>query len=125
MEFTIHDLSANGNALIWAGANKYSTTTTVAAGSSTGGYKKTFIGDESNEAKIWNLLVGFGVSPELATGHSQLNIKKCYLANDPEIVLQRGDVAGATFRFRALQDLAATASQQFGEFRFQSAEPTG
>ena len=126
VEFTIHDLSFTGNAgAIWFGANKYGSTTNVSAGSSTGGYKKYFIGDETGEAKIWNLLVGFGVSPELATGHSQLNIKKCYLANDPEIILQRGDVAGATFRFRALQDTAATADQLFGEIRFQTAEPTG
>ncbi len=125
VEFTIHDLSANGNATIFAGANKYSTTTTVAAGSSTGGYKKLFIGDESGEAKLWNLLVAFGNSPELATGHSHLNIKKCYMSNDPEVILQRGDVAGVQMTFRALQDTSATANQQFGEFRFQSAEPTG
>ena len=125
VEFTIHDLSANGNALIWAGANKYSTTTTVAAGSSTGGYKKQFIGDETGEAKVWNLLIAFGTSPELATGNSQLNIKKCYLSSDPEMVLQRGDVAGVNLAFRALQDVGSSANQQFGEFRFQSAEPTG
>ena len=125
VEFTIHDLSLNGNATIFAGAQKYSTATTVSAGSSTGGYKKFFIGDEAGEAKIWNLLVAFPSSPELATGNSQLNIKKCYMSNDPSVVLQRGDVAGVQFTFRALQDTAATASQQFGEFRFQSAEPTG
>ena len=125
VEFTIHDLSLNGNATIFAGAQKYSTATTVSAGSSTGGYKKFFIGDEAGEAKIWNLLVGFPSSPELATGNSQLNIKKCYMSNDPSVVLQRGDVAGVQFTFRALQDTAATANQQFGEFRFQSAEPTG
>jgi hypothetical protein len=125
VEFTIHDLSLNGNATIFAGAQKYSTATTVAAGSSTGGYKKFFIGDEAGEPKLWNLLVGFPSSPELATGHSQLNIKKCYMSNDPSVVLQRGDVAGVQFTFRALQDTAATANQQFGEFRFQSAEPTG
>ena len=125
VEFTIHDLSLNGNATIFAGAQKYSTATTVSAGSSTGGYKKFFIGDEAGEAKIWNLLVAFPSSPELATGNSQLNIKKCYMSNDPSVVLQRGDVAGVQFTFRALQDTAATANQQFGEFRFQSAEPTG
>ena len=125
VEFTIHDLSLNGNATIFAGAQKYSTATTVSAGSSTGGYKKFFIGDESGEAKLWNLLVAFPSSPELATGNSQLNIKKCYMSNDPSVVLQRGDVAGVQFTFRALQDTAATANQQFGEFRFQSAEPTG
>ena len=47
------------------------------------------------------------------------------MSNDPSVVLQRGDVAGVQFTFRALQDTAATANQQFGEFRFQSAEPTG
>ena len=125
VEFTIHDLSLNGNATIFAGAQKYSTATSVSAGSSTGGYKKFFIGDEAGEAKIWNLLVAFPSSPELATGNSQLNIKKCYMSNDPSVVLQRGDVAGVQFTFRALQDTAATANQQFGEFRFQSAEPTG
>ena len=125
VEFTIHDLSLNGNATIFAGAQKYSTATTVSAGSSTGGYKKFFIGDEAGEAKIWNLLVAFPSSPELATGNSQLNIKKCYMSNDPSVVLQRGDVAGVQFTVRALQDTAATANQQFGEFRFQSAEPTG
>ena len=125
VEFTIHDLSLNGNATIFAGAQKYSTATTVSAGSSTGGYKKFFIGDEAGEAKIWNLLVAFPSSPELATGNSQLNIKKCYMSNDPSVVLQRGDVAGVQLTFRALQDTAATANQQFGEFRFQSAEPTG
>ena len=125
VEFTIHDLSLNGNATIFAGAQKYSTATTVSAGSSTGGYNKFFIGDEAGEAKIWNLLVAFPSSPELATGNSQLNIKKCYMSNDPSVVLQRGDVAGVQFTFRALQDTAATANQQFGEFRFQSAEPTG
>ena len=63
VEFTIHDLSLNGNATIFAGAQKYSTATTVSAGSSTGGYKKFFIGDEAGEAKIWNLLVAFPSSP--------------------------------------------------------------
>ena len=125
VEFTIHDLSLNGNATIFAGAQKYSTATTVSAGSSTGGYKKFFIGDEAGEAKIWNLLVAFPSSPELATGNSQLNIKKCYMSNDPSVVLQRGDVAGVQFTFRALQDTAATANQQFGEISLQSAEPTG
>lgn len=126
VEFTIHDLSLTGNTgSIWFGANKYGTTTSVSAGSSTGGYKKIFIGDEAGEPKLWNLLIGFPTSPELATGNSQLNIKKCYMSNDPSVVLQRGDVAGVQFTFRALQDTAATANQQFGEFRFQSAEPTG
>ena len=126
VEFTIHDLSFTGNAgAIWFGANKYGTTTNVSAGSSTGGYKKYFLGDEAGEAKIWNLLIGFGTSAELATGNSQLNIKKCYMSSDPEMVLQRGDVAGVQFTFRALQDVGATAQQQFGEFRFQNAEPTG
>ena len=126
VEFTIHDLSFTGNAgAIWFGANKYGSTTNVSAGSSTGGYKKYFIGDETGEAKLWNLLIAFGNSPELSTGHSHLNIKKCYMSNDPEMILQRGDVAGVQMTFRALQDTAATADQQFGEFRFLTADPTG
>tara|TARA_R110002020_G_scaffold367040_1_gene579019 strand:+ start:242 stop:883 length:642 start_codon:yes stop_codon:yes gene_type:complete len=126
IEFAIHDMGNTGKVNEFlAGANKYGTTTTTAAGSSSGGYKRVWLGDEAGEAKLWSILVAIPSSPELAAGNTHLFLRKVYMSNDPAPVFQRGDVAAMAFTFRALQDTAQTANQQFGLWASQSAEPTG
>lgn len=125
INFSILDLS-NPNmdhsiSILTLGSSKYGVTASTAAGSGTGGYKSFYVGEEAGEPKLWELLLAFGTSPDLAAGYAQWHFFKCYQSGNVELQFQRGQVVAPNLTFRVLQDTSKTANQQIGLLKFQSA----